>query len=128
MGTASYTKTTVSNFRTTIRARNYTTMPVTLLTGQNLVLGDVVGIVTASGKAIKSLPGASDGSEVPVGILPIAADASAADLPVEVIASGEVDFNSLATTTWTEANLRLALQDRGIVLYNSSEDSSEGVV
>lgn len=128
MGTASYTKTSITNFRTALAVRNYTTSPVTISSGQNLVRGDVVGVVTASGKAIKSVPGAGDGSEVPMGIIHTDADATGGDLVVEVVSSGEVDFQSLATTTWTEANLRLALQDRGIILYNSSEDSSEGVI
>lgn len=128
MGTASYTKSSIVNFRNPLGLRNYTTSPLTILTGQNLVAGDVVGVVTSSGKAIKSLPGATDGSEVPVGIIHIATDASSADVDTEVVSSGEVDAEGLTANTWDALVLRLALQDRGIILYNSNKDSSEGVV
>lgn len=130
MGTATYTEGTVSNFRTSLRARNTATMPVTIITGQNLAVGDVVGVITASGKATKSLTSASDGSEVPVGIVHIATDATSADVEGEVIAKGEVDFGdlNLTGTGWTETTIRLALQDRGIVLFKSITDSSTGVV
>lgn len=128
MGTASYTKTAIANFRNPLALRNHTTSPLTVLAGNSLLVGDVVGVVTASGKAIKSLPGADDGSEVPVGIVHIATDATAADVDTEVVSSGEVDAEGLTANTWDALKLRLALQDKGIILYNSNEDTSEGVV
>jgi hypothetical protein len=52
---------------------------VTVITGQNLAVGTVVGRITASGKITILAPGASDGSEVAFGVMAAPVDASAAD-------------------------------------------------
>src|SRR5581483_8918035 len=52
---------------------------VTILSGQNLVRGAVLGKVTASGKYVLSLSGSSDGSEVPDAILATDTGASGGD-------------------------------------------------
>lgn len=51
----------------------------TLVSGNNLVAGAVLGVITASGKYTELDPDASDGSEVAAGVLYAAVDASAAD-------------------------------------------------
>ena len=53
---------------------------VTLISGQNLAAGVVVGKITASGKYTTYANGASDGSEVAAGILYAATDASGGDV------------------------------------------------
>ena len=52
---------------------------VTVAAGQNLGLGTVVGIETATGKVKVIDPAATDGSEVAVGVLATSVDASLID-------------------------------------------------
>ena len=76
-----------------------------------------VTVAAGSGKYKKSLLAATDGSNVPVGILCEDADASAADVTTLMYISGE--FNSDAMTFGTghtAANTRDALRDRNIFL------------
>ncbi|MCB1890374.1 MAG: head decoration protein [Rhodocyclaceae bacterium] len=84
---------------------------VTIVSGQNLAAGTVLGKITASGKMTAYSNVAADGSQTAVGILYDAVDASAADAPgvmiarhAEVIsaelvgldAAGETDLAALA--------------------------------
>jgi hypothetical protein len=52
---------------------------VTVAAGQNLPLGTVVGVVTATGKVKQIDPSAEDGSQVAAGVLLQACDATLAD-------------------------------------------------
>ncbi|SCK61201.1 Bacteriophage lambda head decoration protein D [Variovorax sp. HW608] len=52
---------------------------VTVASGQNLSLGAVVGIVTATGKFTQIDPSATDGTQVAAGVLLQACDATLAD-------------------------------------------------
>lgn len=56
---------------TALRAGDFPMLsrPVTILTGQNLKRGAVLGVVTASGKYALSASAASDGSQAPKAIL-----------------------------------------------------------
>lgn len=65
----------------------------------------VVGILTASGKLAKHTPGASDGSQVAVGITTQAVDATSADKKVAIYKSGT--FNH-AALTWHASTATLA--------------------
>lgn len=56
----------------------------------------VVGIITASGKLAKHTPGATDGSQIAVGITTQAVNATAADQKVAIYKAGT--FNHLALT------------------------------
>ena len=67
---------------------------ITLLSGQNLKRGAVLGKITASGKFTLSASGASNGSEVPSVILAQDCDASAGDTPALAYFRGT--FNSAA--------------------------------
>lgn len=90
---------------------------VTILSGQNLVRGAVLGKVTASGKYILCDTGASDGSQVPSRILLEDVDASGGDLVGIAAQTGE--FNEDALTyggTDTADDVRAALADAGIFL------------
>ncbi len=69
---------------------------VTILTGAAHVRGEVLGKITASGKYIKSLSAAVDGSEVPRVILAEAVDATGGDKLAGVYLTGE--FNEAALT------------------------------
>ncbi len=91
---------------------------VTILSGENLTRGAVLGKVTASGKYILCDTAAVDGSEDPKFILAEDADASGGDLDdVPVYASGEFNDNkiSLGGAT-TPADVKEALRDRSIYL------------
>lgn len=93
------------------------TQDVTILTGQVLTRGAVLGKITASGKYILSLSGAVDGSEVPVVILADDVDATAADKRAPVYLSGE--FNEAALTigaAHTADSIREGLRDLNIYL------------
>lgn len=92
-------------------------LKVTVITGQNLVRGAVVGMITASGKYNLSLSAAADGSQTPVGILVDDTDATAADKEALIYTTG--DFNQAALTlgaAHTLASIKAGLADRSIFL------------
>lgn len=64
----------------------YSREEVTVIAGQNLGTGTVIGIITASGKVTQLAPGAADGSENAAGVLLLPVDATAADQPSVIIA------------------------------------------
>lgn len=61
---------------------------VTIASGQNLVLGTVVGKLTASGKYVAYDNDAADGSQTAAGVLLFKTDASAADTRGVILARG----------------------------------------
>lgn len=90
----------------------------TLITGQNLVRGALLGRITASGKYTLALSASADGSQTPSAIL--AHDCNATSADVECIIYEQGTFNELALTlgtgiTITAAN-REALRSLGIFL------------
>lgn len=93
------------------------TESVTVLTGQNLVRGTVLGKITASGKVIASLSAAVDGSETPYAILAEDVDASAGDVVGTAYLSGEFNESELTIGTGhTADSIRAGLRDLGIYL------------
>lgn len=64
----------------------YSRDEVTVISGQNLATGTVVGIITASGKVTQVAPAAVDGSQNAAGLLLLDVDASAADKSGVIIA------------------------------------------
>jgi hypothetical protein len=91
---------------------------VTIVTGQTLTRGAVLGKITASGKHALCDSTASDGSQAPVCVLAEDCDASAADKTgVPVYLSGAVAETSLAFGgTDTADTHRAALRDLNIYL------------
>ena len=90
---------------------------VTVLTGQVLSRGAVLGTITASGKTILSLAAAADGSQTPDLIL--AEDVDATDSDVTALAYERGDFNALAATLGTghtAVSVREGLRAKGITL------------
>jgi hypothetical protein len=90
---------------------------ITLITGQNLVRGAVLGKITASGKYNLSLSAAADGSQTPDLILAEDTDATAADKVTVAYSRG--DFNQGAITLGTAhtvASVLEGLRLKGIVL------------
>lgn len=90
---------------------------ITLLSGQNLVRGAVLGKITASGKYILSLSAAADGSQTPDLILAENCDASAADAVAVAYSRGDFNENALTIgTAHTVASIREGLRAKGIAL------------
>lgn len=90
---------------------------VTLLSGQVLVRGTVVGQITSGGKYIKSLSAAVDGSQTPDGIVAQDADATSGDVEMLVFFGGRFNAHALTLgTAHTIASIREGLRAKGIVL------------
>lgn len=92
----------------------------TLITGQNLARGALLGVITASGKYTLSLSAAADGSQTPTAILAEDCNATAADKECLVYERG--DFNEKAITfgtAHTAASVRAGLRDQGIYLQKA---------
>lgn len=93
-------------------ARKYT-----LVSGQNVVRGTVLGQITSGGKLNKSLSAGGDGSQTPFGIAAEDADATGGDVDVLVYTRGS--FNEHALTlgaSHTVASIREGLRGKGIYL------------
>jgi hypothetical protein len=65
---------------------------ITLASGQNLVRGAVLGMITATKKYVLSLTAAVDGSQNPVAVLGIDCNATAGDVSTTALFMGE--FNA----------------------------------
>lgn len=93
---------------------------ITLLSGQNLVRGAVIGKVTASGKYKISLAADTIGSETPDLILAEDCDASAGDK--QAVAYSRGDFIAQALTIGTGhtiASIKEGLRVKNIILINA---------
>lgn len=90
---------------------------VTVLSGENLVSGAVVGKITASGKVVAYNDGNNDGSEVAYGVLYLAVDASAADKEgVVIVRDAIVDPSKLTFEAGVdEAAALSALAEKNIL-------------
>ncbi|WEZ84584.1 head decoration protein [Rhizobium sp. 32-5/1] len=94
------------------------TRNITILSGQNLLRGAVLGNITASDKYILSLAGASDGSQVPALVLAIDANASGSDLVSSAYAGGAFDSTKLIYGTGhTAVTVEAAFRKEGAPLY-----------
>ena len=71
------------------------TKPVTVLSGENVVRGQVMGKVTASGKFRACNVGLSDGAEVAEAIMAGDVDASLADVPGITYLTGSFSSNGM---------------------------------
>ncbi len=90
---------------------------VTIASGTNLVMGSVLGKITANSKYKLSASASADGSEIPDVILAEDTDATLSDKQAAVYFSGE--FNELALTFGpgiTANSARDGLRDKSILL------------
>jgi hypothetical protein len=97
-------------------------MVYTIAGGQTLPLGTVMGVVTATGKLLKSVKTATDGSQVPAGIMlmPLATFAAdgvtALDMSVSVYVAGKFNLNALTfDASWTAATIKDPLRIAGLL-------------
>lgn len=89
----------------------------TLVTGQNLKRGAVLGKITASGKLTLVNSASADGSQNPYAILAADTDATSADKTCPLFVAGEFNSNGLIFGgTDTAATHKTALRDLGIFL------------
>lgn len=96
------------------------TRQITLLSGQNLKRGSVLGKITESGKYVLSLSASADGSQTPTVILADDTDASSGDKVTIAYFQATVDENALTFGTGhTAVSTREALRDYGILLQSS---------
>jgi hypothetical protein len=96
------------------------TRSITLLSGQNVVRGAVLGIVTASGKYALSASAASNGTQTPKAIAAEDSDASGGDKTLLVYIAGEFNENEITLGTGhTVSSIREGLRDNGIFLKPS---------
>ncbi len=92
---------------------------VTIISGQNLSAGAVLGQITASGKYNLSASAAGDGSNTPAAVLPEACDASGGDKTAFVYYTGEFDETKLVLGAGhTLAALRRSLAQKGLFLVS----------
>lgn len=75
------------------------TQPCTIITGQVLARGAVLGRITASGKLTQSLAASGDGSQVPVSVLAVDVDATSGDVAASDYVSGAFDSSKLIVGT-----------------------------
>jgi len=94
------------------------TRNITLISGQNLKRGAVIGNITASDKYTLSLSASNDGSQAPGLVLAIDADASGGDLVTAAYASGAFDSTKLTLGAGhTAASVEAAFRKEGAPLY-----------
>lgn len=94
---------------------DYSRDAVTILSGQNLASGAVLGKVTASGKYKAYAAAATDGSQTVAGILVAAVDASGGDTPGVAIVRHAIVADTNITYTGTKATVEAGLKALGIV-------------
>lgn len=96
------------------------TRKVTLISGQNLVRGAVLGKITASSKYNLSLSAAADGSQTPDLILAEDCDASGGDKEALAYEAGVFNANALTIgTAHTVASIQEGLRAKGIHLITA---------
>lgn len=113
-GTVSYTPDNLIVGEDVINSRS-----ITLVSGQNLQRGALLGKITSGGKYNLSLSAASDGSQTPDAILAEDCDASGGDKTAIAYFTG--GFNSSKVTlgaSHTVASVREGLRAKGIQLID----------
>lgn len=91
---------------------------ITLVNGQNLKRGAVLGNITASDKYTLSASAANDGSQTPALVLAFDVDASAGDVVCDAYAGGAFDSTKLILGAGhTPASVEAAFRKEGSPLY-----------
>lgn len=94
-------------------------VPITLLSGENVVRGEVLGEITASGKFAAALGASTDGSQNPRAIAAEDIDASAADAEGHAYVEGEFNQDQITLGAGlTVADIKQDLWDLNIYLVD----------
>ena len=100
-----------------IAGGTYTTRVVTIVSGQDLEVGAVLGKITASGKYTLSLSASSDGSQTPDLVLAQDCDASGGDKQALCYETGQIVASALTLgASHTIASIREGMRDKGLVI------------
>jgi hypothetical protein len=100
--------------------QNIITRSVTIVSGQNVVRGTVLGIITASGKYTTSLSALTNGAQTPKAIAVEDTNATGGDKTAPVYIAGEFNENEIILGTGhTIASVKEGLRDNGIFLKPS---------
>lgn len=92
----------------------------TILSGQNVGAGAVLGQQTTGGKWMLSVAAASDGSQTPKAVLAEGVNATAGDRPGILYLLGDFDATRLVFGAGhTIASTRVELAARGILLFSA---------
>lgn len=92
---------------------------ITVLSGQVLLRGTVLGKITASGKYVKSLSASSDGSQTPVAVLAEDCDATAGDKAGVAYFRGDFRGDKLILgASHTLASIKAGLRTLNIEIIN----------
>lgn len=92
---------------------------IILASGENVVRGEVLGEITASGKFLASLSAAVDGSQVPRAIAAEAKDATAGDKKMHAYVEGVFNQDKLTIgTAHTVASIKQDLWDFNIYIVD----------
>lgn len=114
---ASYGQESAYNPKNILAGGTYTTRKVTIISGQNLVAGAVLGKITASGKFNLSLAAAGDGSQSPDMVLAQDCNASGGDKEAIAYETAQVVGSALTLgASHTIASIRETLRDKGILI------------
>jgi hypothetical protein len=100
--------------------RDTVTRKRTIASGAGILpRGTLLGAITASGKYLKSLAAAADGSQVPDAILLEPVDATAADVEAAIAIGGKFAIQGITFGAGhTAASVEAALRDKNIYLEN----------
>jgi hypothetical protein len=100
--------------------RDTVTRKRTIASGAGILpRGTLLGKITASGKYLKSLSAAADGSQVPDAVLLEAVDATAADVDAAVALAGTFAIQGITFgAAHTAASVEDGLRDKNIYLEN----------
>jgi len=94
------------------------TRNITLVAGQNLKRGAVIGNITASDKYTLSVSAAGDGSQTPDLVLAIDCDATAGDVVTSAYSSGAFDSTKLILGAGhTAATVEAAFRKKSAPLF-----------
>lgn len=116
-GSAAFSTTTNQPDRLVAGDMELVPRTITIVSGQNLVRGAVLGKITASGKYNLSLSAAGDGSQTPDLILAEDCDASGGDTTAVAYATGIFAQEALTIgTAHTADSIREGLRAKGIHL------------
>lgn len=117
---ASFSSTTLPIDKLVVDAGKLVSRKITLISGQNLTRGSVLGKITASGKYNLSLSAAGDGSQTPDLILAEDTDASGGDKEALAYEAGVFNVNALNIgTAHTAASIQEGLRAKGIHFHTA---------
>lgn len=118
--TAEFSSTSYSPDKLLAGSEELASRKVTILSGQNVTRGAVLGKITSGGKYILSLSAAVDGSQTPDAILAHDCDASGGDKEAMVYTRGDFNENALTIgTAHTADSIREGLRGKGINLVKA---------